>query len=148
MLRADPGEDLVLQGFLDKFPASLSGESCQRIKRYTWGEGVGGSAGQRYAVEVATNAHDVVAAKVRTRPMVCYTAQREALQGNDHTHNDLTCDWGEAPDITRWWGYVSLEQAILAALRWEADTEAEPFGWTRAYDGRIRPNGDPAREVM
>lgn len=148
MLQADPSEDLLIQSYLDKFPASPSGTSSQRIKRYTWGEGVDGSAGQRYAVEVVTNPHDVSAARIQTKPMVCYTAQREALQGNDHTHNDTTCDWGEAPEVTRWWGYLSLQQAILAALRWEADSEAEPFGWTRAYDGRIRPNGDPAREAM
>jgi hypothetical protein len=56
-------------------------------------------------------------------------------------------DWHECWECG--YHYETAVQALVAAVLWEPETEAEPSGWIRCLnDGRRRPDGDPAQEYI
>jgi hypothetical protein len=96
-------------------------------------------------------------------PMLCFTAQNLAAMAGPspkiqrfaghHRHGAgckaevMSIPTNHGQGITsRWWEYPDEEDALIAALRWEPETEGEPFAWTRSNDGRRRINGDPSLE--
>lgn len=130
------------------------GKSGWRIRRYT--RPLPSPAdqqkfdGQVFAVDVELLDGGPLAV-VASYAMSCRQAAKDATLSIDHQHDD-GCQFAylEGLGPVRAWQFMGLNDAVLAALRWDADEDAEPFGWTRALDGtgRIRPKGDPLLEVV
>lgn len=143
-LRADDVEQLIVQSIFDR-PLESEDQpdpvEFWRIKRCTLD-------GDRYVVDV--HPPRLSGAVVRCRVLRCESEARDAALELSHEHDDRTCHYVTVNDHrTRAWTFIDTKDAILAALRWDPESEAEPYGWTRALDGtgRFRPNGDPLREM-
>lgn len=158
MLTPEP-DDLelaLIEATLDRTPEASDGKTYWRIKRFLWDKGKDTglgypSPGVQNAVDVEIAMGSVTGAVVSCKPMKCVTFEKDAMVGIEHRNHDDGCRWvlnGMGP--VRAWYFLDVRDAILAAMRWDPDDEAEPFGWTRALDGtgRIRPNGDPMREMI
>jgi len=146
---------MMVEAVLDRDPVTEDGRTYWRIRKFTWGKGVvngslGPSPGQVYAVDVEIAMGATTGATIGCKALVCMSYQKDVTHGIEHAEHTDACRFALAPDTHRAWYFLDARDAILAALRWDADDEPEPFGWTRALDGtgRVRPNGDPLREMI
>lgn len=68
-----------------------------------------------------TATHDIDVCRLLFHYRLCMTPLASPL-GWEHGW----CYSGTGPDMS-----YDLEHAVIAALAWDPDTEAEPFGWTK-----------------
>jgi len=159
MTLTPPPDDLelaLIEATLDREPETKDGKTYWRIRKFLWNvghdTGLGyPSPGVMHAVDVEIAMGSVTGATIACRQMKCRQFEKDATMGIEHRQHDDGCQHvvtGMGPD--RAWYFMDVRDAILAAMRWDAGTEAEPFGWTRAFDGtgRVRPNGDPLLEMI
>lgn len=154
MLLPEPDEieRVMMEVTLDREPTIESGRTYWRIRRYARHHPEEKRFGpQVFAVDVELARPTGQGAVIASHQLKCRQAEKDASLGIEHPEHDEGCQFvynGMGP--IRAWAYMDVKDAILAALRWDADEDAEPFGWTRALDGtnRIRPKGDPLLEMI
>lgn len=149
----DEAEKLMVEATLDRQPTSEeSGRTHWRIRRYQRSHVEDQKFGEQvFAVDVELATGKGQGALIAAHYLTCRGAQKDSMLGMDHGPHNEGCKFiYNGMDAQRAWYFLDVRDAILAALRWDPDTEAEPFGWTRALDGtnRIRPKGDPLLEMI
>lgn len=153
----DEIERAMVEATLDRDPIVEDGRTFWRIRKFTWDQGRDTGLGypgpgQVYAVDVEIGMlGEAQFASVSCKPMTCRTFEKDAQLGIEHREHTEGCRFVvNGMGATRAWQFLDVRDAVLAALRWDADAEAEPFGWTRAFDGtgRVRPKGDPMLEMI
>jgi hypothetical protein len=105
---------------------------------------------------LSTGAKSVAPTYISVKPVQCETWSREAMAGTGRQHRhspscQVTPIQSYAPSAG-WWTKREFDFAdpidgLLAAMRWDPETEPEPHGWIREGH-RIRPEGDPMSEFV
>lgn len=105
---------------------------------------------------LATGEQSVAPTFINVKPVQCETWSREAMAGTGRQHrHSPSCQVSPltmyAP-TSGWWtkrefDFADPVDGLLAAMRWDPETEPEPFGWIKQGD-RLRPGADPMAEFQ